>query len=62
MSNAGELAETIRIAASTPGLWERLRDGDPAIYGMDEHVASPASHLREISIRGAAAGSKAAPR
>jgi glycosyltransferase involved in cell wall biosynthesis len=39
VSNPGQLAETIRAATSTPGLWERLRDGIPQIYPMDEHIA-----------------------
>jgi glycosyltransferase involved in cell wall biosynthesis len=32
------LAETIRLAVSSPGLWERLRDGMQPVYGMDEHM------------------------
>jgi glycosyltransferase involved in cell wall biosynthesis len=32
------LAQTIHSAVHTPGLWERLRDGIPEIYPMDEHV------------------------
>ncbi len=39
VSQPNELAETIRTAAGTPGLWERLRDGIPQIYPMDEHIA-----------------------
>jgi len=33
------LAETIRQATTTPGLWERLRAGIPEVYKMEEHVA-----------------------
>ncbi len=39
VSQPNVLAETIRAATSTPGLWERLRDGIPQIYPMDEHIA-----------------------
>ena len=35
-----DLAEQIRVAASTPGLWEQLRDGISPIYAMDDHMAS----------------------
>ena len=28
--NPAQLAETIRLAVSTPGLWDRLRDGHPS--------------------------------
>jgi glycosyltransferase involved in cell wall biosynthesis len=34
------LAETIREAVTTDGLWERLRGGIPRVYGMDAHVKS----------------------
>jgi glycosyltransferase involved in cell wall biosynthesis len=40
ISNPAHLADTIRTAAHTPGLWERLREGIPAVYRMDEHVAN----------------------
>jgi glycosyltransferase involved in cell wall biosynthesis len=33
------LAETIRQATTTPGLWERLRSGVPQVHKMEEHVA-----------------------
>ena len=38
--NIGELAETIRLAVSTPGLWDKLREGIKPIYAMDEHTAA----------------------
>ena len=59
-SNAGELADKIRIATSTPGEWERLRDGIGPVYSMDEHVASLRAIYEGLD-RGSAAGSKAAP-
>lgn len=40
VSHPDLLAETIRSAVNTPGLWERLRDGIPQIYPMDDHVAN----------------------
>ena len=39
-SDRAHLAETIRTAVRTPGLWEKLRSGIPPVYTMDEHVAS----------------------
>jgi glycosyltransferase involved in cell wall biosynthesis len=33
------LAATIRRAVATEGLWERLRDGIPAVHSMSEHAA-----------------------
>jgi glycosyltransferase involved in cell wall biosynthesis len=32
------LADTIRRAVSTPGLWEKLRAGIPEVYAMDRHI------------------------
>jgi glycosyltransferase involved in cell wall biosynthesis len=34
------LAETIRQATSSPGLWETLQSGIPALYPMAEHVTT----------------------
>jgi glycosyltransferase involved in cell wall biosynthesis len=42
------LAATIGRAASTPGLWERLRAGIPPVYGMDEHLASLTTTYDEL--------------
>jgi glycosyltransferase involved in cell wall biosynthesis len=33
------LAETIRKAATTPGLWDHLRKGIPEIYRIEDSVA-----------------------
>jgi glycosyltransferase involved in cell wall biosynthesis len=38
VGDAASLAETIRRAAGTPGLWERLRDGIPEVHPMVEHA------------------------
>jgi glycosyltransferase involved in cell wall biosynthesis len=43
------LAETIRVAVSAPGLWERLRDGISPVYGMDEHLAHLTALYDELS-------------
>lgn len=42
--DAQSLAETMRTAAQTPGLWAKLRAGIPKVGSMDEH----AGRLREI--------------
>jgi glycosyltransferase involved in cell wall biosynthesis len=36
----GALAEMMRRAAWTPGLWDKLRSGIPPVHTMDEHVAT----------------------
>ena len=33
-----DLARTLRIATSTPGLWERLSAGIPAVPSMSDHM------------------------
>src|ERR1044071_1235531 len=38
--DARSLASTIRTAAETPGLWERLREGIQPVYPMATHVAA----------------------
>jgi glycosyltransferase involved in cell wall biosynthesis len=42
------LAQTIRRAISTPGLWEHLRQGIPQVYRMEDHVASLAEKYRKL--------------
>lgn len=54
------LARTVREAANTPGLWERLRAGIPKIYGMDEHVSSLKQIYAELIQRRAGSGREAA--
>lgn len=34
------LAQTIEMAVSTPGLWERLEANIPTVYEMDRHITS----------------------
>jgi len=36
--DAMSLADTLKRATTTPGLWEALREKIPAIYPMDDHV------------------------
>jgi glycosyltransferase involved in cell wall biosynthesis len=40
VGNPGILAETIRRAVDTPGLWEQLRSGIPEVFSIDEHIAN----------------------
>jgi glycosyltransferase involved in cell wall biosynthesis len=47
VSNPEALAETIRRAVTTPGLWEELWSGIPPVYGMPEHVESISGIYRE---------------
>lgn len=46
--DADELADAIERAATTPGLWEDLRRGIPAVPTMREHVESLSSHYRRL--------------
>jgi glycosyltransferase involved in cell wall biosynthesis len=39
VGDPSSLADVLREAVSTPGLWERLRAGIPPVHRMDEHVA-----------------------
>jgi glycosyltransferase involved in cell wall biosynthesis len=47
VSDARALANTIRTAVTTPGLWEQLRLGIPAVHGMSAHVENLSSIYRE---------------
>jgi glycosyltransferase involved in cell wall biosynthesis len=42
------LAETIRRAASSPDLWERLKSRIPRVYPMADHVAELSSLYRGL--------------
>lgn len=46
---AVSLAETMQRAATTPGLWERLRHGLPAVPTADDQAERLSSLYREIS-------------
>ena len=39
-NEARSLADTIRVAVNTQGLWDQLRSGIPPVYEMSEHLAS----------------------
>jgi glycosyltransferase involved in cell wall biosynthesis len=55
------LAETIRLAVSAPGLWERLRQGIPGIYTMDEHVRELTAIYGDLMERRASSEQPASP-
>lgn len=42
------LARTLREVVETPGLWERLRQGIPAVHSMDHHVATLSRVYRQL--------------
>jgi glycosyltransferase involved in cell wall biosynthesis len=42
------LAETIRRAVDTPGLWGRLRAGIPPVHRMDEHLTVVTGHYERL--------------
>lgn len=48
------LAETIREAAHTPGLWDKLREGIRSPYPMKDHVEAVTGLYRELLERKAA--------
>jgi len=50
------LADTMRQAATTPGLWERLRQGIPPVYSMEQHVATLTAMYHELCTRARVAG------
>ncbi len=47
--DADSLAETIAAAVSTPGLWERLREGIKEVYAMEDHVRFMSDLYRELA-------------
>jgi glycosyltransferase involved in cell wall biosynthesis len=49
VGDPASLARTIRNAVETPGLWERLRRGIPAVYAMGEHAARLSSIYRRLA-------------
>lgn len=49
--SAASLADTLRRAVTTPGLWDRLRSGVPAVYGIDESAAVLSDVYRELLAR-----------
>lgn len=45
------LAEVIRTAVTTPGLWERLRDGIRPVHPMEQHVETLAGVYSDLLTR-----------
>jgi glycosyltransferase involved in cell wall biosynthesis len=61
--NPESLAATLRRAAGTPGLWERLRAGIGSVRTIEEHVGALATIYREqIEARRSIAGARPAAR
>jgi glycosyltransferase involved in cell wall biosynthesis len=56
--DADELARVMRHAATTPGLWDQLRAGIPAVPSMAAHIQSLSGHYRRLL---AAPGAPAEP-
>jgi glycosyltransferase involved in cell wall biosynthesis len=50
------LAETMRRAAASPGLWERLCAGIPAVRGIDDHVGELTDIYRMLIVQRASSG------
>jgi glycosyltransferase involved in cell wall biosynthesis len=48
VSNPGSLVGTITHAVTTPGLWDKLHAGIPAIFSMDEHMSNLARIYGEL--------------
>ena len=57
--DAEQLAETIRRAAETPGLWDELRSGIPEVHSMDQHVARLSDLYGELMSKATQAGTTA---
>jgi glycosyltransferase involved in cell wall biosynthesis len=52
-----DLADVMRRASSTPGLWEQLRGGIPPVPSMAQHVSALSAHYRRLlAARAGAAG------
>ena len=49
--DADALADVMRRAAGTPGLWDELRAGIPPVPSMQQHVESLSSHYRRLLAR-----------
>jgi glycosyltransferase involved in cell wall biosynthesis len=51
VGNPAALAETIRAASTTAGLWDRLQAGIPGIFTMSDHVANLTRIYDELADR-----------
>jgi glycosyltransferase involved in cell wall biosynthesis len=54
--DADDLADVMRRAASTPGLWQQLQRGIPAVPSMAEHVKALSSLYRRLLAQRALVG------
>jgi glycosyltransferase involved in cell wall biosynthesis len=48
VGDAHSLASTIRRAVTEPHLWDRLRQGAPSVYTLEEHVRSLTAIYSEL--------------
>ena len=48
VGSARSLADTVRRAINTPGLWDELRTGAPAVDAIEDHAARLAGAYREL--------------
>ncbi|MGH2978158.1 MAG: glycosyltransferase family 4 protein [Solirubrobacterales bacterium] len=46
--DADDLADTMKRAMTTPGLWDELRRGIPPVPAMADHVAALTAHYRRL--------------
>ena len=51
VGDAASLAGTILKAVTTPGLWDKLRNGIPPVYSMEEHIESLGQIYEELLAR-----------
>ena len=51
VSDPVSLADTVRRAVTTPGLWDYLHGGVPSVYSMEEHMASLGALYAEMRKR-----------
>lgn len=56
VGDAVSLAETIRYAVETPGLWSEFRKGIPEVHRMDDHVAELSDLYRTVLAQRVQAG------
>jgi len=58
--DASDLADVMRRAMTTPGLWDELRQGIPPVPTMGAHVEALSAHYRRLLSRRAAVDAPAA--
>jgi glycosyltransferase involved in cell wall biosynthesis len=50
--DAADLARTLEMAVTTPGLWQTLRDGISPVYPMEDHAVALRSLYESLAERG----------